>query len=74
MGSYRYRIIVRGGLGEIYRQAFESFDINPGGADTVLTGDLDQAALYGVLNRIHSLGLELVELSRTDDTGITPGG
>jgi len=32
--------------------------------NTVLTGDLDQAALYGTLNRILSLGFELVELSR----------
>jgi len=27
-------------------------------------GDLDQAALYGALNRISSLGLELVEVVR----------
>jgi len=32
--------------------------------NTVLTGDLDQAALYGTLNRILSQGFELVELSR----------
>lgn len=64
MRSYRYRITVRGGLGEVYRQAFEGFIIDPDGADTTLIGDLDQAALYGTLNRIHSLGLELVKLSR----------
>jgi len=32
----------------------------------VLAGDLDQAALHGTLNRILSLGLELVELHRAD--------
>ena len=32
-----------------------------------LTGELDQAALYGVLNRILAFGLELVALSRLGD-------
>ena len=36
------------------------------GAETVLTGELsDQAALYGVLAQIEALGLELLELRRT---------
>ena len=69
MGSYRYRIIIRGGLGETYRAAFGGFVIDPDGTDTVLISHLDQAGLHGALNRIHSLGLELVELSRTDDAG-----
>jgi hypothetical protein len=46
------------------REAFDGFQIEPNGTDTVLVGDMDQPALYGVLNRIQSLGLELVELSR----------
>jgi hypothetical protein len=33
----------------------------------MLTGTLDQAALYGALNRILALGMELVELSRPND-------
>jgi hypothetical protein len=33
----------------------------------VLTGDLDQAALYSALNRILALGLELVALSRLSE-------
>ena len=37
------------------------------GANTGLTGELDQAALYSVLNRILAFGLELVALSRLDD-------
>jgi hypothetical protein len=62
--THRYRIIVAGGLGEVGREAFADLLIEPNGTNTVLTGDLDQAALYGALNRILALGLELVELSR----------
>ena len=37
--------------------------------ETVLTGVLaDQSALYGVLNRLQSLGLELVEVRRLTET------
>ncbi len=64
MRTHRYRITIAGGLGEIGREAFGDFLIEPNGADTVLIGDLDQAALHGALNRILSLGLELVELDR----------
>jgi len=62
--TYRYRIIIAGDLGEIGREAFLDFVIESNGTNTVLTGDLDQAALYGTLNRILSLGFELVELGR----------
>jgi hypothetical protein len=37
------------------------------GMNTVLIGDLDQPGLYGALNRIQSLGLELIGLSRLAD-------
>ncbi len=66
MGTHRYRITIAGDLGEASREAFMDFDIERNGPDTVLAGDLDQAALYGALSRILSLGLELVELNRAD--------
>lgn len=69
MRSYRYQITIQGGLGQTYRQAFEEFAIERDGIDTMLVGDLDQAALHGALNRIHSLGLELVELTRLEGVG-----
>jgi hypothetical protein len=65
--NHRYRITISGDLGETGREAFSDFSIEFNGAWTVLTGDLDQAGLYGALNRIQSLGLELVELSRLAD-------
>ena len=69
MGLYRYRIIVSGTLGEFTRQVFEDLCVEPDGADTGLTGELDQAGLFGVLNRIMDFGLELMALSRLDDEG-----
>jgi hypothetical protein len=65
--EHRYKITVRGGLGETGRRVFEGFKIESNGTNTVLIGNLDQAALYGALQRIQSFGLELVELSRLAD-------
>ena len=64
---HRYRVIVHGRLGEITCGVFEDLCVEPDGANTGLTGELDQAALYGVLDRIQALGLELVALNRLDD-------
>jgi hypothetical protein len=61
---HRYRIVVAGGLGRASRQAFGEFDVEPNGATTALFADLDQAGLLGALNRVGSLGLELVEIRR----------
>lgn len=57
----RYEIRVAGQLDEVAVSAFAGLDISTRGAVTVLTGELDQAALHGVLERIRSLGLELLE-------------
>jgi len=63
--SYRYRIRVRGRLGETIRSAFPALQAKASGGDTVLTGPLaDRAALYGVLAQIEELGLELLEVRR----------
>ena len=67
MSTHRYRITIAGGLGEIGREAFADFLIESNGTSTVLVGDLDEAALYGALNRILALHLELIELSRLSD-------
>ena len=67
MHPYQYQITISGGLGEIGREAFSDFKIESDETTTVLTGDLDQAALYGTLNRILSLGFELIRLNRLVD-------
>jgi len=66
MKPHRYRIIVSGTLGELTRQVFDDLCVESDGADTGLTGELDQAGLFGVLNRIRDFGLELMALSRVD--------
>ena len=61
----RYEIRVGGLLSERVLTAFPELDARALGHVTVLVGDLpDQAALHGVLSRIESLGLELLELRR----------
>ena len=71
---YRYRITVSGVLGEVGREVLADLKIEFDGADTELTGDLDEAALYGVLNRLLVLGVELVELKRSPALdGLTRG-
>ena len=72
MHAHRYRITISGGLtktyrDETYREVFGDFHIEPNGSNTTLTGKVDQSGLYGALNRIHALGLELVELIRLAD-------
>ena len=69
MHPHQYQITISGGLGEIGREAFSDFKIESDETTTVLTGDLDQAALYGTLNRILSLGFELIRLNRLADGG-----
>lgn len=62
-----YEIHVEGQLTERWSAWFEGLAIrnNPDG-ETSLTGTLaDQAALFGVLSRIHDLNLVLVSVSRS---------
>lgn len=61
----RYRIRVRGVLGDMLLTAFPDLQAHVSGGETVLAGVLpDQAALYGVLAQIEALGLELLEVRR----------
>jgi hypothetical protein len=67
-GSACYEIRVRGLLGGMLLGAFPDLRAQANGTETVLTGPLaDQAALYGLLAQMEALGLELLEVRRTDD-------
>ena len=66
MKSSRYEITVRGRLTATMLTAFDGLHASPAAADTVLRGEIvDQAALFGVLERIESLGLELLDVRRS---------
>jgi hypothetical protein len=65
-GSYEIR--VKGRLTDSLLTAFEGMRASVEPVETVLHGPVqDQAALYGLLDRIQSLGLELIEVRRLPD-------
>ena len=58
-----YRIIVRSELGDRYAVAFEGMEMETKSGNTVLTGKIiDQPHLYGILDRLSGLGLELLSV------------
>ncbi|MBN2115495.1 MAG: hypothetical protein JW730_02930 [Anaerolineales bacterium] len=63
--SMTYQIRVAGHLAERWLRWFEGFDVSqlPEG-ETVIRGEMDQAALHGLLNRIRDLNLELISVQR----------
>jgi hypothetical protein len=65
MGTTNYEFRIRGRLSD---PALERFDMLERGAErveTVLHGPIpDQAELHGIIERVRSLGLELVEVRR----------
>ena len=65
MRSAHYEITVRGRLSGTLADAFAGLTAAGVSADTVIQGELDQAALHGVLDCIESLGLELLDVRRS---------
>jgi hypothetical protein len=58
-----YRIVVRSELSAKYAVAFEGMEMETKNGVTVLTGKIiDQPQLYGILERINGLGLELLSV------------
>ena len=58
-----YRIVVRRELSDKYAVAFEGMEMETRDGDTILTGRIiDQPHLYGILERINGLGLELLSV------------
>jgi hypothetical protein len=70
MDSTHYEITVRGWLGEATLEAFDGLTARSTPARTVLCGAIaDQSALHGVLERVESLGLELLAVRSTRPQG-----
>ena len=68
---HRYEIVVRGRLSRRFECAFDGVTLRPRHGQTTLCADLvDQSQLYGLLNRLRDLGIELVSVNevaeRTD--------
>jgi hypothetical protein len=67
MAPSRYEVRIKGRLGEALLGTFAGFDAEVEPVETVLRGDIeDQAALHGVLERIHEAGLEIVEVRKVE--------
>jgi hypothetical protein len=68
-----YTIRIHGHLGAAMLSAFPALTPRRDGGDTVLTGQLDRSALYGVLGEIDALGLDLLEVRQLRQDRNSPG-
>jgi hypothetical protein len=66
-----YEIRVAGLLDETAEQALAGLDVTASGPVTMITGDFDQAALYGLFELLRSLRLDLIDARRV--RGLPPG-
>ena len=58
-----YQICVQGRLTERLAAALEGMTLHGGAVNTVFTGEIkDQSQLYGLLDRVRDLGLELISV------------
>ncbi len=65
--SASYEIRVEGVLDQCWAAWFEGLAIGGDHSQTVISGPVaDQAALYGLLNRVCDLGLVLISVRRLD--------
>lgn len=76
-GGGSYEIRIKGRLSDSMLAAFEGLTATVEPVETVLHGPIeDHASLHGLLDRIQSLGLELVEIRRLptspDELGAEP--
>jgi len=62
--SHRYRLVLRGELGDSFGFLFEGMQLQRIAGTTVMTGQvIDQAHLVGLIERIQDLGVELVSVN-----------
>jgi len=58
-----YRIVVRSELTDSYASAFEGMEMETKNGQTILSGEVkDQPHLFGILESLNSLGLELLSV------------
>ena len=65
-----YQICVRSRLTERLAAALERMTLHAGAVNTVFTGEAkDQSQLYGLLDRLLDLGLELINVQPQTEAG-----
>jgi hypothetical protein len=63
MKTQRFEVVVKGHLSDRHRSALEEVSLQPRDGTTVLRAPfVDQAQLFGVLERLRNLGLDLVSV------------
>jgi hypothetical protein len=72
--SIRYQIHIREKLDSKWSEWFADFSITHTNGATVLEGTVaDQSALYGILAKIHDLGLTLLRVERlSKESNLSP--
>jgi hypothetical protein len=66
----RYEIRIRGRVSAAVLETFDAMQSDVEPVETILHGPVrDQAELHGLLRRLQSLGLELIEVRRLPDSG-----
>lgn len=68
MAATKYEFRIRGRLSEPLLERFDSLESDLERVETILHGPVrDQAELHGIIERVQSLGLELIEVRRLPD-------
>jgi hypothetical protein len=63
----RYRVVVRGRLGERLTSCFEHLELDSQPGESSLTGTFaDEAQLHGLLDSLRDLGIQLVSVNPVD--------
>ena len=63
----RYRVVVRGRLGDYLADVFDQLEVDPQPGQTSLTGTFaDQAQLHGLLDQLRDLGIHLISVNPVD--------
>ena len=66
-----YRIVARSELGERYASAFEGMRMETRDGQTILTGEIkDQPHLFGILQRMNGLGIELLSVQALSEEAL----
>lgn len=70
MGPTDYRITVRGEMSDRLAHVFAPLTVRTGDGRTVIEGEVgDQSHLFGILQRVRDLGVDLIEVAPAGGSG-----